>query len=201
MIYDQNTIADNSPDFAPDYQVSLKPISTWGTNYYWYVYRMPGGSGASDLITRADVRDNTFPDVTFTWDKTNTPWSCTVVGNTTAERFNNIWMTTISNTPFVTGKTYKLKFSGDKVRVRGYFYRDDTWNDLISEFNVNSDYDFTIPDNTGAIIIRLWVDAGQSVNEVVTPSIYSIEQLFPPLPGADDNIGNMPVWMMLNPFI
>ena len=106
--------------------------------------------------------------VGFQW---NEDGSCTVAGEAQGITWNDIIM---ADRPyyFLNGASYRVEYSAENVSLRIYFYEDSTWNNRIGNLSTYGDTEFTVPQNCGAMIIRLWVAPGASVNETVYPRIY-----------------------------
>lgn len=209
MLVNENQIIDAVPcsNYGVAQSIAVRPYPHYDTSHFLYLYRFPDSGESSDLLKDGNhVNQADYPstDITWVWNMNTVPPECTVRGTATAIRFNSIYIDDIVNTPFEVGKTYRLKYHGTNVRFRGYFYdKAGGGGNLISQFNVISDYDFTIPQGTERIILRLWVAKGSFVNETVAPEIVSIPKPLPDIPPiTPTNIKTgMPVWMMLNPFM
>ena len=119
-----------------------------------------------ELVREEDVADSV--GVGYSW---NEDGSCTVVGNAQGISWYNLIMT---DRPFYffNGQTYRVEYSSENVVLRIGFYEDSTWNRVIDGLITTDDTEFTVPRNCGAMIIRLWVAPGTSVNETVHPRIY-----------------------------
>lgn len=104
----------------------------------------------------------------------NEDGSCTVTGEAQGISWNNIIM---DNRPFyfINGETYRVEYSSENVHLRICFYEDSTWNKQVDVLIALDDAEFTVPQNCGAVIIRLWVAPGTNVNETVHPKIYAEE--------------------------
>lgn len=124
----------------------------------------------ADLLLR--VRKQSVADsvgIGYTW---NEDGSCTVAGEGQGISWNSLlegdrpsWL--------LNGQAYRVSYSSENVYLRIYFYEDSTWNSQIgSVIATFGDTEFTVPQNCGAVIVRLWVAPGTSVNETVHPRIY-----------------------------
>lgn len=130
--------------------------------------RIMGNAGANLLQSlRRESVDNSV-GVAYRWKEDGT---CRVAGVARGISWNNLFM---EERPFyfLSGETYKVRYSSDKVYLRVSFYEDDTWKKVVGRVKTLSDTEFTVPQNCRAVIVRLWVAAGENVNETVCPRIF-----------------------------
>lgn len=97
--------------------------------------------------------------------------SCTITGNAQGISWNNLIMT---DRPFyfINGETYIVDYSNENVVLVIDFYQDSTWSNVIGGLKTTCNTEFTIPQNCGAIVIRLQVPVGIGVDETVHPKIF-----------------------------
>jgi len=122
-----------------------------------------------DLLQRARRESVTNSvGIGYSW---NADGTCTVKGYTKGISWNSM---VEGNRPYylINGETYRVKYASENVYLNIYFYENNDWNNRIDMLSTLSDAEFTVPKNCGAIIIRLWVAPGTSVNETVCPRIY-----------------------------
>lgn len=127
---------------------------------------------AVNLISQLNTNNSSWAGITFAWSGL----TCHVYGTSTAISVHNLAMSAIGSTPFRAGRTYQVVWSSTgKVQFHVYAYVDSSWSTQIQQFIFwSSGGTFTIPDNCGAIIVRLWVGNGQTLDEYVSPEVYEI---------------------------
>lgn len=106
--------------------------------------------------------------VSYHWDATG---ACNVKGQAQGISWNDVFM---DYKPYYlfNGDTYKVQYVSENVYLRISFYEDVSWSREIQPPVVTlEDTEFTVPQNCGAVIVRLWVAPGTSVNETVHPRI------------------------------
>jgi len=107
--------------------------------------------------------------ISYKWREDGT---CRVAGVARGISFNNVLM---EERPYylINGETYRVKYASQGVYLCIYFYADDAWEENIGSLSTRGDTEFTVPQNCRAVIVRLWVGAGENVNETVCPRIYA----------------------------
>lgn len=125
---------------------------------------------AFDLLQRAR-KENVANSVGIGY-KWNEDGSCTVTGTARGISWNSMLE---GDRPFylINGETYRVQYDSENVDLRIYFYEDSTWINRIDMLATHGDTEFTVPQNCGAVIARLWVAPGTSINETVHPRIYA----------------------------
>lgn len=127
------------------------------------------GDRESDLMAltkRESVADGV--GIGYRW---NDDGSCTITG----EAKGNSWNSMLEQERpyyFINGETYRVEYSAENVYLRIYFFEDASWGNKIGDMAILKDAEFTVPQNCGAMIIRLWVAPGTRVDETVHPCIY-----------------------------
>ena len=130
--------------------------------------RVLGDAGANLLESvRKESVENSV-GISYRWQEDG---SCRVAGVAQGISFNNLLM---GERPFylLNGETYKVRYTSDQVYLRIYFYEDTTWKKSIGSLKTRGDTEFTVPQNCRAVTIRLWVAAGENVDETVCPRIF-----------------------------
>ena len=120
-----------------------------------------------NLLDNLVKNDRSAHNVVWTWRGE----SCTVTGTASQTENNNLFMNQ-DELPegFIPGKTYKVRYSSVKVRLRIYDYSGGTLNELL---DTRADGEFTIPSTCTGFIIRLVLGSGMAANETITPIIYN----------------------------
>lgn len=122
-----------------------------------------------DLLQRAR-RESVANSVgiSYSW---NTDDTCTVKGYAKGTSWNSM---VEGRRPYylINGETYRVKYASDNVYLRICFYDNTAWSNKIDEIVTLEDTEFRVPQNCGAVIVRLWVAPGTSVNETVHPRFY-----------------------------
>lgn len=120
-----------------------------------------------DLIKKRDIENGV--GIKYIW---NDDGSCMVTG----ESQGISWYDIVNGEKpfcFINGETYHIKYSAENVVLVIGFYEDSSLSKAVGEFGVNTleETDFTVPENCGAIVIRLWVAPGTRINETIQPVI------------------------------
>lgn len=128
---------------------------------------------ATNLIAQITKTNGTSAGITYTWIN---DYQCRVQGTSTGIGWNSLLMTSLTNTPFLQGHTYSINYgyTSGNVYLRGYWYTNTDWATLTQLFQSPTDTNFTILNTSNAMILRVWVPAGVTVNEIVTCEIYDI---------------------------
>jgi len=121
----------------------------------------------TNLLDAIRLNNNTVYGIKYTW----TGGACEASGTSSANWSNcTILSAEISASPFELGKTYYVKYSGDKVGFAVYAAIDGSSNNILLTYN---DAEFTVPENATALAIRLVVvNSGSEVSEIVNPKVY-----------------------------
>lgn len=126
---------------------------------------------AFDILTFCNHPNQTHRGVTFTWNGL----SCTATGTAINGAAVCTFFDSANGFPFGmhAGGTYRLKHTATNVKVQVYAYINgvlDTSN-ILASVTVNKD--FTVPSDATGIFIRLAVSSGVTVNETVSPKLYT----------------------------
>ena len=126
-------------------------------------------SSGYDFI-RSLIKQNPYADggIQYSWDSTG---ACAVTGEA---RGGSEYTLLQGDRPFFffNNRTYLIRYASDKVCLRVYFYEDSSCRNMIgSAIQTYGDTEFTVPDNCAGMSIRLWVARGETVDEVIRPSI------------------------------
>ena len=126
---------------------------------------------AFDILTFCNHPNQTHRGVTFTWNGL----SCTATGTATDGAAVDTFFDSANGFPFGmhAGGTYRLKHTATNVKVQIYAYINgvlDTSHILVS---VIADKVFTVPSDATGIFIRLAVSSGVTVDETVSPKLYT----------------------------
>ena len=122
-----------------------------------------------DILTDAPRSDKTYNGIDYEW---NADGSCTVSGTASPASFHNLLCGPIDG--FMTpGADYFVYFSGTNVQLRFFYYTDTTFSTEIKHETFTTNGVTTIPQNCGALIVRLDVPNGVTADETVSPSVVS----------------------------
>lgn len=120
-----------------------------------------------EFLSFLNKTNETVQNITYAWNGD----SCTVTGSNTAISFTAMFLSKVSfPVGMKAGNTYFLKYSGNMVQFRVYYY-ESAEGSAIQLLNSTTDRTFTIPNNATGIQIRLHVPSGSTVNETVSPKI------------------------------
>ena len=104
--------------------------------------------------------------ITFTW---NPDGSCTIFGTSSGIATYDLFFNANSlPANFTAGESFEIKYSSSKVAFIVYDYTGGNITKLIETKTTDM---FKLPDNCSGLIIRLWIGAGESVNETINPVI------------------------------
>lgn len=126
----------------------------------------------SNLLDTVQRNNNSLYGITYIW----TGNACEASGTLSASSsYCNILsassVSEINASPFELGKTYYVKYSGEKVGFAVYATIDGTSKNILYSYN---DAEFAVPENATALTIRLVVaDSGSEVSEIVNPKVYN----------------------------
>lgn len=127
----------------------------------------------TDLLALCEKRSvENSAGVSYTW---NPDGSCTIEG--TAEEMS--WYDLLHDVRpyyFICGATYSISYASKGVPMNVYFFEDTTWKNQVGIVSTFGDKTFEVPKNCGAMIIRLWVQPGTTVDETVCPVITMIKE-------------------------
>ena len=76
------------------------------------------------------------------------------------------------------GKTYGVRYSGTNVTLRIYYFLEDIATEIRIYINTSGEKTVTIPSDAVGLLVRLYVAAGVTANERVTPLIFSTPFIF-----------------------